>query len=217
MGEEPDDEGRPSPRTPATGQPSPEPPATGQPLPAPLSPLDRAMDADEQRAWARRTLERLGTSKFRAGFRLSAKDLAYASEKGETTIREHAHDLLERRVGPARPARDGKQTPFRGHPVFTAQHATATCCRGCMRKWHRIPEGRPLTAHELDNLTELVIRWIRRDVARQARAEKGDTASTPRQARAEKGGGPASTSQPPDREDGQRQDGSGTPTETGSA
>ncbi len=29
----------------------------------------------------------------------------------------------------AEPRNDGKQTPFRGHPVFTAQHATATCCR----------------------------------------------------------------------------------------
>lgn len=33
---------------------------------------------------------------------------------------------------------DGKQTPMRGHPVFIAQHATATCCRECLKKWHNI-------------------------------------------------------------------------------
>jgi hypothetical protein len=29
---------------------------------------------------------------------------------------------------------DGRQTPMRNHPVFIAQHATATCCRGCLEK-----------------------------------------------------------------------------------
>lgn len=124
------------------------------------------MDEEQLRRWVAETLERLGTSGFRAGFTLSAKDRAYALEHGEATIRRHAHELLERRVGPAHPARDGKQTPFRGHPVFTAQHATATCCRGCIAKWHHIPAGRPLTDEELDRLGELVVRWIRRDIAR---------------------------------------------------
>ena len=32
---------------------------------------------------------------------------------------------------PSRKTTDGK-TPMRGHPVFIAQHATATCCRGCL-------------------------------------------------------------------------------------
>jgi hypothetical protein len=43
---------------------------------------------------------------------------------------------------------DGKQTPMRGHPVFIAQHATATCCRGCLEKWHAIPHGRALSEQE---------------------------------------------------------------------
>ena len=102
------------------------------------------MDEEQLRRWVAETLERLGTSGFRAGFTLSAKDRAYALEHGEATVRRHARELLERRVGPAHPARDGRQTPFRGHPVFTAQHATATCCRGCIAKWHHIPQGRTL-------------------------------------------------------------------------
>ena len=124
------------------------------------------MDEEQLRRWVAETLERLGTSGFRAGFTLSAKDRAYALEHGEATVRRHARELLERRVGPAQPARDGKQTPFRGHPVFTAQHATGTCCRGCIAKWHHIPQGRPLTDEELGRLSELTVRWIRRDIAR---------------------------------------------------
>ena len=33
---------------------------------------------------------------------------------------------------------DGKQTPMKNHPVFIAQHATASCCRGCLYKWYNI-------------------------------------------------------------------------------
>lgn len=127
------------------------------------------MGDEELRRWVRQTLERLDGSAFRAGFTLSSKDRAYALAKGEATIREHARDLLERRIGAGFPARDGKQTPYRGHPVFTAHHATATCCRGCVEKWHHIPKGRPLTDAELNDLTELVVRWIRRDIVRHER------------------------------------------------
>ena len=128
------------------------------------------LTADERRRWIHTTLGRLTTSKFRAGFTLNAKDRAYARSRGEAVILEHAHDLLKRRVAPAHPARDGKQTPFRGHPVFTAQHACACCCRGCIEKWHRIPQGRPLTDDELDRLSALILAWIRRDLARHPQA-----------------------------------------------
>ena len=55
---------------------------------------------------------------------------------------------------------------WRGHPVFTAQHATATCCRGCIAKWHHLPQGRELTDAEIDRLADLVMAWIERDLIR---------------------------------------------------
>ena len=121
-----------------------------------------SVGADE--AWVQGTLARLGYSRFRAGFSLSAKDRAYARAKGKDTINRHAHEMLAKRVGPAHPFKDGKQTPYRGHPVFTAQHATATCCRGCIERWHHIPRGRALTDAEVDALTRLVMAWIERDL-----------------------------------------------------
>ena len=121
-----------------------------------------AAGADE--AWTQGTLARLGHSRFRAGFSLSAKDRAYARAKGKETIDRHAHEMLAKRVGPAHPFKDGKQTPYRGHPVFTAQHATATCCRGCIERWHHIPRGRALTDAEIDALARLGMAWIERDL-----------------------------------------------------
>ena len=90
-------------------------------------------------------LERLTKSKFRSRFKLRAKGLEYIKEKGLDTIYSHASDFIQNRVAPAEPINDGKQTPMRGHPVFIAQHATATCCRGCIVKWHKFPQHRELT------------------------------------------------------------------------
>jgi hypothetical protein len=56
---------------------------------------------------------------------------------------------------------DVKQTPMKGHSVFIVQHATATCCRGCLRKWHRIEKGRALSGGEVRFVVELVMGWIR--------------------------------------------------------
>ena len=46
------------------------------------------------------------------------------------------------------------------HPVFIAQHATATCCRGCLQKWHRIEKGRALSDDEIKFVVELVMGWL---------------------------------------------------------
>ena len=105
-------------------------------------------------------LARLSQSRFRAQFELSAKDREYALCRGRAEIAQHALELIRARVGAAEPLHDGKQTPFRGHPVFTAQHATATCCRGCIQRWHGIPMGRALDEADLERLAALVMAWL---------------------------------------------------------
>lgn len=49
---------------------------------------------------------------------------------------------------------------MRGHPVFIAQHATATCCRGCIQKWHGIKKGRALSDQEIQLFVELIMGCI---------------------------------------------------------
>ena len=109
--------------------------------------------------------ERLSKSKFRMRFQLTDEDRRYISDKGMDTIREHAAEIVRKRLAPAEPTNDGEQTPMRGapkgHPVFLAQHATATCCRGCLEKWHGIEKGRALTEAEQRYVVDVTIRWIR--------------------------------------------------------
>ncbi len=104
--------------------------------------------------------EKLSRSAFRARFCLTEKDKRYVKEKGTETIRRHAEDFIRTRLAPAWIENDGKQTPMRGHPVFIAQHGTATCCRGCLRKWHKIPEGREMTEEEITYVVNLLMEWI---------------------------------------------------------
>ena len=94
-------------------------------------------------------LESLMRSNFRSKFRLHEVERAIVHEKGIEIIKVHAKDLLTKRLAPAEPKNDGKQTPFRGHPVFIAQHATATCCRKCLQTWHKIPKGKEMDAKEI--------------------------------------------------------------------
>ncbi|NOY54014.1 MAG: DUF4186 domain-containing protein [Deltaproteobacteria bacterium] len=103
---------------------------------------------------------RLARSSFRSRFRLDPKEFAYLADKGDEIIRRHGEDFIRNRLAPASPKNDGRQTPMRGHPVFTAQHATATCCRSCLAKWHGIPKGAPLTDAEINYIVEIIMAWI---------------------------------------------------------
>jgi hypothetical protein len=102
----------------------------------------------------------LSRSPFRSRFRLGPKERAYLAEKSLPVILEHGRRFIQERLAPAAPKNDGRQTPMRGHPVFIAQHATATCCRGCLEKWHRIPLGQPLSDREIEHVLAVLARWL---------------------------------------------------------
>ena len=102
----------------------------------------------------------LRQNKFRAQHTLNAKDRHYLMTRGLEVILVHAAEFIEQRLAPRQPRNDGKQTPWRGHPVFVAQHATATCCRGCLAKWHRIERGRELTEEEKGYIVGVLGRWL---------------------------------------------------------
>src|SRR5215217_4982238 len=105
-------------------------------------------------------LSRLGQSPFRSRIHLGEKELDYLRGKGMSEVLKHAAEFIEKRLAPASPVNDGKQTPWHNHPVFVAQHATATCCRGCLQKWHQIPKGRALTAEEQQYIVEVIGTWL---------------------------------------------------------
>ncbi len=106
--------------------------------------------------------DKLANLKFRSKFKLGIKEIAYINEKGIDKICSHAEDFIRTRIAPAEIPNDGKQTPMKGHPVFIAQHATATCCRGCIEKWHKIPKGIILTGNQQKYLVSIIMEWIKR-------------------------------------------------------
>lgn len=115
------------------------------------------IEPDQEQIWSR-----LQRSTFRSRFALTPKDREYLHAKGLAVVLSHAEDFIARRLAPALPVKDGKQTPWRGHPVFVAQHATATCCRGCLEKWYGIPRGVPLTAAQQERVKGMIALWLER-------------------------------------------------------
>jgi hypothetical protein len=105
-------------------------------------------------------LEKLKKSKFRSSFHLKEKDIIYIKEKGLDKIEEHCIEFIKSRLS-LKVKNDGKQTPMHGHPVFIAQHATATCCRGCLFKWHHIALNKELTCDDVKYIVNLVMEWIK--------------------------------------------------------
>jgi len=104
--------------------------------------------------------ERLARSAFRRRFRLRGPEREYLERKGLETVMSHGEKFITERLATANPANDGKQTPMRNHPIFVAQHATATCCRGCLEKWYGIPKGHELTAAEKTHILSVLRRWL---------------------------------------------------------
>ncbi len=109
-------------------------------------------------------LKSLKKSKFRNSFHLREKDKNYVLSKGYDKIKEHCYDFIEKRLAKAYIENDGRQTPMKGHPVFIAQHATATCCRDCLYKWHHLEKGRELSKEEINMIVELIMTWIKEEM-----------------------------------------------------
>ena len=119
-------------------------------------------------------LSGLRQSPFRSRIHLQKKELDYLRSRGMEEILRHAADFIGKRLAPSSPPNDGKQTPWHNHPVFVAQHATATCCRGCLQKWHQIPRGRALTVEEQQYILEVIGRWLSQEDEKLSGQRSGD-------------------------------------------
>ena len=108
-------------------------------------------------------LDRLSKSKFRSSFHLKDKDILYIEDKGIDKIINHAYDFVTKRLADTSNVTDGKQTPMKGHPVFIAQHATGTCCRRCLEKWHHISKNKNMTEDDIKYVVDIIISWIEKE------------------------------------------------------
>lgn len=113
----------------------------------------------------KKLLDSLSQSKFRGSFHLNKNMKKYVKEKGLNKIESDAYDIISKRIAPKEPKNDGKQTPMKQvHPVFIAQHATGTCCRGCLERIHHIPKGTPLNEEEINYIVNVIMIWIEKEI-----------------------------------------------------
>jgi len=104
--------------------------------------------------------KKMAASEYRADVDFAEDEFAYIESRGMDMLVRHARDFVERRLGPAKPRNEGKQTPLKGHPIFLAQHATGTNSRSALAEFHGIPEGEKLTDDQVAFVTDVILRWV---------------------------------------------------------
>ena len=113
---------------------------------------------DDQQWKALKT--KLNRSKQIPTLNMGDPEIEYVHSRGLDILKLHAADFVRKRLAPADPKNDGRQTPLKGHPVFIAQHATGTSDRQKLKKFHSIDSGTELTDKEVDYIVDIILRWI---------------------------------------------------------
>jgi len=106
-------------------------------------------------------MQRLSFNQSRQRYFLSLRFKQYVYDKGLEELRNEARFMVNKNIK-NKPENDGNQTPI-NHPICIAMHATATCCRKCLFKWHRIPGYLELSEKQVEYLVSLIMGWIRKN------------------------------------------------------
>lgn len=122
-----------------------------------------------QKEFINKKLKILGNSKFRSSFHLRKYMRDYIKKKDWSKIELDCNYFIEKNIAKYPIPNDGKQTPMKNHPVFIAQHATATCCRKCINKWYKIPINRELSEKEKRFIIALIMEWLKREYYNERR------------------------------------------------
>lgn len=93
-------------------------------------------------------------------FILGEPEQEYVTSRGMDILRLHATDFVNKRLAPANPKNDGRQTPTKGHPVFIAQHACGCNDRTSLEQFFGIEKGRALTTDEVETIVDVILKWI---------------------------------------------------------
>ena len=93
-------------------------------------------------------------------FILGEPEQEYVTSRGMDILRLHATDFVNKRLAPANPKNDGRQTPTKGHPVFIAQHACGCNDRDSVEEFFGYEKGRELTEAEVGTIVDAILAWI---------------------------------------------------------
>lgn len=104
--------------------------------------------------------QKLGDDGRLEKFVLGEPEQEYVTSRGMDILRLHATDFVNKRLAPAKPKNDGRQTPTKGHPVFIAQHACGCNDRTAVEEFFGYEMGRELTSDEVDIIVDVILHWI---------------------------------------------------------
>lgn len=103
--------------------------------------------------------------------KLSEKEIELVHSKGLEGIRKAAYHFVRTRIAPSSPAKNARQTPKSGNPVFKAQHATGTDSRDNIEKNFGMAKGRALSENEIDSIVGVIMGWIREEVEKSGKKQ----------------------------------------------
>lgn len=88
------------------------------------------------------------------------KAINYALRKGKIELIRAVEQRIITSVKAPADAFDGRRTKWEGNPIHYGQHATATCCRKCIERWHDIARDVELTEKQIKYFTHLVVMFL---------------------------------------------------------
>lgn len=103
---------------------------------------------------------RLKKTKTRNDFILNDKEVKCLYDKGLEIVRNNGFDFFRNHLAKTHHDIMVTHTPLENHPFFTAQKATATCCRDCIAKWHEISPLNELSSSEVSYLVDIAMLWL---------------------------------------------------------
>jgi hypothetical protein len=88
--------------------------------------------------------------------------IEFALSRGKDAILKKASEIISKKIAKIPTGHwDYKCTPKQGKEIINyAQHATATCCRKCLDRWHNIPENKVLTSEQIKYCVDLIELYV---------------------------------------------------------
>lgn len=103
---------------------------------------------------------RLNCSKVCCKFKLKDDQWDYLAKRGFDSILLEGRTLIVKIFSEEAKHHSCKVAPVQNHPIFTALHATGTCCRSSLEKWHKIPKNKELREKDIFYILLVVKEWI---------------------------------------------------------
>lgn len=88
--------------------------------------------------------------------------IVYAKKRGKKEVLIAAKNIITKKIAKIPTTHwDNLCTPKTGKEIVNyAQHATATCCRKCVERWHNIPKDVVLSEGQVDYFVQLIGLYI---------------------------------------------------------